>query len=48
MATALAEKREALKFSIIDSTLALTFALTINASLLVLAARGVLPARTRW
>ena len=33
-----AEKREALRFSIIDSTLALTFALTVNASLLVLAA----------
>ena len=33
-----AEKREALKFSTIDSTLALTFALTVNASLLVLAA----------
>ena len=39
----LAEKREALKFSIIDSTLALTFALTINASLLVLAAAVFFP-----
>jgi manganese transport protein len=38
-----AEKREALKFSIIDSTLALTFALTINASLLVLAAAVFFP-----
>ena len=34
----LPEKREALKFATIDSTLALMFALTINASLLVLAA----------
>ncbi len=33
-----AEKREALTFSTLDSFLALTFALTINASLLVLAA----------
>ena len=32
------EKREALKFATIDSTVALMFALTINASLLVLAA----------
>jgi manganese transport protein len=39
----LPEKREALKFSIIDSTLALTFALTINASLLVLAAAVFFP-----
>ena len=38
-----AEKREALKFSTIDSTLALTFALTINASLLVLAAAVFFP-----
>jgi manganese transport protein len=37
------EKREALKFSTIDSTLALTFALTINASLLVLAAAVFYP-----
>jgi manganese transport protein len=37
------EKREALKFSIIDSTLALTFALTINASLLILAAAVFFP-----
>jgi manganese transport protein len=36
--TTLPEKREALKFATIDSTVALTFALTINASLLVLAA----------
>jgi manganese transport protein len=34
----LGDRREALRFSTIDSTLALTFALTINASLLVLAA----------
>jgi manganese transport protein len=34
----LAEKREALRFSTLDSVFALTFALTINASLLVLAA----------
>ncbi len=39
----LKEKREALKFSTIDSTLALTFALTINASLLVLAAAVFFP-----
>ncbi|MEO5614544.1 MAG: Nramp family divalent metal transporter [Cypionkella sp.] len=32
------EKREALKFATIDSTLALTFALVINASILILAA----------
>ena len=38
-----AEKREALTFSTIDSTLALTFALTINASLLVLAAAVFYP-----
>jgi manganese transport protein len=37
------EKREALRFSIIDSTLALTFALTINASLLILAAAVFFP-----
>ena len=37
------EKREALTFSTIDSTLALTFALTINASLLVLAAAVFYP-----
>jgi len=36
--TTVPEKREALKFATIDSTVALTFALTINASLLVLAA----------
>jgi manganese transport protein len=36
--SSLSDRREALKFSTIDSTLALTFALTINASLLVLAA----------
>jgi manganese transport protein len=34
----LPEKREALKFATIDSTVALMFALTINASLLILAA----------
>src|SRR3712207_9102861 len=34
----LPEKREAMKFATIDSTLALMFALTINASLLILAA----------
>lgn len=34
----LAEKREALKFATLDSTVALMFALTINASLLILAA----------
>lgn len=34
----LAEKREALKFATIDSTLALMFALLINASILILAA----------
>ena len=36
--TSLPEKREALKFATIDSTLALMFALTINASILILAA----------
>lgn len=36
--TSLAEKREALKFATIDSTLALMFALLINASILILAA----------
>ena len=39
----IAEKREALAFSTIDSTLALTFALTINASLLILAAAVFFP-----
>jgi manganese transport protein len=39
----LKEKREALTFSTIDSTLALTFALTINASLLILAAAVFFP-----
>ena len=34
----LAQKREALKFATIDSTLALSFALVINASILILAA----------
>ena len=34
----LPEKREALRFATIDSTIALTFALTINASILILAA----------
>ncbi|OYU40488.1 MAG: divalent metal cation transporter [Pseudorhodobacter sp. PARRP1] len=34
----IAEKREALKFATIDSTVALTFALLINASILILAA----------
>ncbi|MDB5658409.1 MAG: divalent metal cation transporter [Cypionkella sp.] len=34
----IAEKREALKFATIDSTVALTFALMINASILILAA----------
>ncbi|KAF1858031.1 hypothetical protein Lal_00010547 [Lupinus albus] len=34
----LAEKREALKFATLDSTIALMFALTINASILILAA----------
>ena len=34
----LPEKREALKFATLDSTLALTFALAINASILILAA----------
>ena len=34
----IAEKREALKFATIDSTVALTFALVINASILILAA----------
>lgn len=34
----LAEKREALRFATLDSTVALTFALTINASILILAA----------
>ncbi len=33
-----AEKREALRFATIDSTLALTFALAVNASILILAA----------
>ena len=32
------EKREAIKFATIDSTIALMFALTINASILILAA----------
>ena len=36
--TTVPEKREALKFATIDSTVALMFALTINASLLILAA----------
>ena len=36
--TTLPEKREALKFATIDSTLALMFALVINASILILAA----------
>ena len=36
--TTLPEKREALKFATLDSTLALTFALLINASILILAA----------
>ena len=36
--TSLAEKREALLFSTIDSTLALTYALVINAAILILAA----------
>ncbi len=36
--TTLPEKREALKFAIFDSTLALSFALLINASILILAA----------
>jgi len=36
--TSLTEKREALKFATIDSTLALMFALLINASILILAA----------
>ena len=39
----IAEKREALKFSTWDSVFALTFALTINASLLVLAAAVFYP-----
>ena len=34
----LPEKREALRFSVFDSTIALTFALSINAALLILAA----------
>lgn len=34
----LAEKREALKFATLDSTIALTFALVINAAILILAA----------
>ncbi len=34
----LTEKREALRYATLDSTLALTFALTINASILILAA----------
>ena len=38
MATALPEKREALRFATIDSTVALMFALLINASILILAA----------
>ncbi len=38
MATRLPEKREALKFATIDSTVALMFALLINASILILAA----------
>jgi manganese transport protein len=36
--TTIAEKREALTFATIDSTVALTFALVINASILILAA----------
>lgn len=36
--TSLPEKREALKFATIDSTIALMFALTINAAILILAA----------
>ncbi len=38
MANSLPEKREALKFATIDSTMALMFALVINASILILAA----------
>ena len=34
----LAEKREALRFAVLDSTVALTFALLVNASILILAA----------
>jgi manganese transport protein len=36
--TSMKEKREALKFATLDSTIALTFALVINASILILAA----------
>jgi manganese transport protein len=36
--TSLADKREAIKFATVDSTIALMFALTINASILILAA----------
>jgi manganese transport protein len=36
--TSVPEKREAIKFATIDSTIALTFALLINASILILAA----------
>jgi len=39
----LPEKREALRFSIIDSVFALTFALLVNASLLVLAGAAFFP-----
>ena len=49
MATRLPEKREALRFATIDSTVALMFALTINASILILAAAAsTRPAGRTW